>query len=56
MAQAILYQTSGDPVMPGLRAADFPAAAAIARACRAITDLSAADAGSRPPAAWPERA
>lgn len=56
MAQAILYQTSGDPVVPGARAADFPAAAAIARACRAITDFSTADTERRPSAAWPERA
>lgn len=40
MAQAILYQTSTDAVRPGTRAADFPAAQAIARACRAVTDFA----------------
>jgi glycosyltransferase involved in cell wall biosynthesis len=51
MAQAILYQTSADAVRPGTRAADFPAAQAIARACRAVTDFAPpADARESVPA------
>lgn len=37
MAKAMLYQLSATPVRPQARAGDFPAAAAIARCCCAIT-------------------
>jgi glycosyltransferase involved in cell wall biosynthesis len=56
MALAILSQTSADPVRPGARAADFPAAVALARACRAVTDFAADDARAGPAVAWPRRA
>lgn len=56
MSQAILSQASTDPVRPGLRGADFPAAAALARACRAVTELTPPDACAPAAAAWPRRA
>jgi glycosyltransferase involved in cell wall biosynthesis len=56
MSLAILSQTSADPVRPGVRAADFPATVALARACRAVTDFAPADARPQPAPAWPRRA
>jgi hypothetical protein len=43
-------------VRPGMRAADFPAGAAIVRACRAVTDFAPPDDAHRHAAAWPKRA